>query len=142
MKEDKVERLLKKYQEGQSTLKEEAFLFDNTESLEPSFEAWSTFVKNNKTETPKDFNERLWQSFQNRKKKKRKLFVGGFSVAASVILLIALFFTNPKEEELNYAEKEALLSLAKEIVANSTPAEIEQNIIYENEIIIIYTTKE
>ena len=142
MKECKTERLIKKYKEGQSTLSEEQFLFDSTENLESSLDAWSTFVKNNKTETPKGFNTLLWASFQNRKNRKRKIFVGVISAAASVILLMSLFFANPKQEELNYSEKEVLLSLAKEMVSNSVSAEIEQSIIYENEIIIIYTTKE
>jgi hypothetical protein len=141
MKEDKTERLIKKYKEGQSTLNEEHFLFDNAKNSEHSLEVWSTFVKNNKKETPENFNELLWQSFQNRKIRKRKIFVGIISAAASVILLISLFKTNPEQKELNYSEKEALLSLAKEMVSNSDPAEIEQNIIYENEIVIIYTTK-
>ncbi len=142
MKEDKTKRLIKKYKEGQSTLSEEQFLFDSTENLEPSLEAWSTFVKNNKTETPKDFNELLWESFQNKKNRKRKLFVGIMSAAASVILLISLFLANPKQEELNYSEKETLLNLARDMVYNSDSAEIEESIIYENEIVIIYTTKE
>ena len=142
MKEDKTERLIKKYKEGQSTLSEEQFLFDSTDNLEPSLDAWSAFVKNNKTETPKDFNKSLWESFQNRKNRKRKLFVGILSAAASVVLFISLFLANPKQEESNYSEKEVLLSLAKEMVSNSVSAEIEQSIIYENEIVIIYTTQE
>jgi len=142
MKEDKTKRLIKKYKEGQSTLNEEQFLFHSTESLDPSLDAWSTFVKNNQTETPKDFNAQLWESFQNRKNRKRKLFIGIFSAAASVVLLVSLFLGTPKQDELNYAEKEAMLSLAKEMVSNSDSVEIEQNIIFENEIVIIYTTKE
>ena len=142
MKEGKRERLIKKYKEGQSTLSEEQFLFESTENLDPSLDAWSAFVKNNKTETPKDFNKSLWESFQNRKNRKRKLFVGILSAAASVVLFISLFLANPKQEESNYSEKEVLLSLAKEMVSNSVSAEIEQSIIYENEIVIIYTTKE
>ena len=142
MKEHKTERLIKKYKEGESTLNEEQFLFDSTENLDPSLEAWSTFVKSNKTETPEDLNEILWESFQNKKNKKRKLFISIMSTAASVILLISLFLGNPKQEALNYAEKEALLSLAKKMVSNSDVVETEQRIIYENEIVIIYTTKE
>jgi|SRR5680860_564689 len=142
MKEDKTERLIKKYKEGNSTLNEEQFLFDNAKNSEPSLEVWSTFVKNNKTETPENFNALLWESFQNKKIRKRKIFVGIMSAAASVILLISLFLANPKQEELNYSEKETLLNLALDMVSNPGLVEIEQNIIYENEMVIIYTTTE
>ncbi|WP_299122444.1 hypothetical protein [uncultured Winogradskyella sp.] len=142
MKEYKAEGLINKYKEGQTTLSEEQVLFNSTDNLEPSLEAWSAFVKNNKTELPKDFNAQLWESFENRKSKKRKLFVGVLSAAASVIVLMSLFLGNPKQEALNYAEKEALLSLAKKMVSNSDVVETEERIIYENDIVIIYTTKE
>ncbi|KGK28837.1 hypothetical protein EL45_18655 [Cellulophaga sp. E6(2014)] len=142
MEENKAERIIKKYKEGQSTLSEEQFLFDNTENLKPSMKAWSTFVKNNKTTTPKDFNEHLWESFQNKKNKKRKVLIGALSVAASVSVLMALFLTHPAPEELNYSEKEALLNIAREMVNQTDLAEIEERVIYENDIVIIYTTKE
>jgi len=142
MKEYKTEGLVKNYKEGETTLNEEHVLFNSTENLEPSLEAWSTFVKNNKTEIPKDFNAELWESFENRKNRKRKIVVGIMSAAASVVLLISFFLTNPKQEELNYAEKEALLSLAKKMVSNSDSVETEERIIYENDIVVIYTTKE
>lgn len=142
MEENKAERIIKKYKEGQSTLSEEQFLFDNTENLNPSMKAWSTFVKNNKTTTPKDFNEHLWASFKTKRNRKRKLLIGALSVAASVSVLIALFLTHPAPDELNYSEKEALLNIAREMVNQTDLAEIEERVIYENDIVIIYTTKE
>lgn len=142
MKDSNTERLVKKYKEGQSTLNEEQLLFKNTENLEPSIDAWSSFVKNNKKETPKEFNADLWKSFQKRTNKKRKLFVGILSAAASVVVLMALFLGNPKQDQLNYVEKEAMLSLAKKMVSNSNASEAEERIIYENDIVIIYTSKE
>ncbi|MEP1487383.1 MAG: hypothetical protein ABJK28_03035 [Algibacter sp.] len=142
MKEDKIERLIEKYKEGNSTLNEEQFLFDNVKNSKPSLEAWSTFVKNNKMETSKDFNDILWESFQNKKIRKRKIFIGIMSAAASIILLISLFIANPEEKELNYSEKEALLSLALNMASNLGLTDVQQNIVYENEMIIIYTTTE
>ncbi|MDY0200317.1 MAG: hypothetical protein RBR40_04935 [Tenuifilaceae bacterium] len=142
MKEGEVERLIKKYKEGNTTLNEEKFLFDNAQNSEPSFEVWSTFVKNNRMEAPKNFNDTLWASFQNKRVRKRKIFVGIMSAAATVILLISLSIFNPQQKELNYAEKEALLNQALSMVSNSNRAEIPQNIIFENEMLIIYTTTE
>ena len=142
MKEDKTKVLFKKYKEGNTTLKDEQYLFDNAIDTEPSLDAWSTFIKNNKTEIPNNFNDTLWESFQNKKNRKRKIFAGIMSTAASVILFTSLFIANQKQEELNYSEKEVLLSLAKEMLSNSDLKVIEQNIIYENEMVIIYTAKE
>jgi len=142
MKDDNTERLIKKYKEGQSTLNEEHVLFECTENLEPSIDAWSTFVKHNKREAPKDFNAHLWQSFQKRTNNKRKLSISVLSAAASVVVLMAFFLGNPKQDQLKYAEKEAMLTLAKKMVSNSDAVETEERIIYENDIVIIYTTKE
>ncbi len=121
---------------------EEQFLFDHIKNSELSLEAWSTFVKNNKRETPNNFNDTLWESFQNKKIRKRKRFVGIMSAAASVIILISHYIASPKQKELSYSEKEDLLNQALNMVSNSEPSEIQQSIIYENEIVIIYTTKE
>ena len=66
MKERKIEKLIEKYEAGASTLQEEQFLFDNAENSGSKIEAWSTFVKRNKRDTPENFNEALWESFQSR----------------------------------------------------------------------------
>ena len=142
MKEEKIERLIEKYKEGNSTLNEEQFLFDHVKDSELSLEAWFTFVKNNKRVTPNNFNDTLWESFQNKKIGKRKRFVRIISAAASVILLISIYIAYPKQKELSYSEKEDLLNQALNLVSNSDLTDIRQNIIYENDMVIIYTTPE
>ena len=140
MEEDKIDDIIKKYEEGNSTLTEEQFLFDNSTNTESSLEKWSVFVKSNKVEIPKDFNNTLWDSFENKKNNKRKILIRTLSAAASIIILISIFIGYPKQKELDYAEKKALLNEAIQMASNSGTEEIEQNIIYENDIIIIYTT--
>ncbi len=142
MKEDKIKKLTKKYKEGQSDLNEEQVLFNNTERLDSSLEIWSTFVKHNKIETPSNFNDELWESFQNKTNKKRKIFVSVVSVAASIILLISLFTLRSEQQKQSYYEKEALLHLAQNMVSNSATFEVQQHTIYENDMVIIYTTTE
>ncbi len=142
MKEDKIKKLTKKYKEGQSDLNEEQVLFNNAERLDSSLEIWSTFVKNNKIETPSNFNDELWESFQSKTNKKRKIFVSVVSVAASIILLISLFTLRSEQQKQNYYEKEALLHLAQNMVSNSATFEVQQHTIYENDMVIIYTTTE
>lgn len=142
MKEDRVKMLIEKYKEGMSTLSEDQFLFNKAKSSEPSLEAWSTFVKNNKIETPENFNDNLWKSFQNKKIKKHKTSFLNMSIAASVILLITFFIATLKQKQDSYFEKEALLNEALDMVSNSPQSGIEQQIIYENDMVIIYTTTE
>lgn len=142
MKEDEIKRLIEKYKEGNTTLNEEQFLFNHTKDSELSLEVWSNFIKNNKKETPTNFNATLWESFQNKKIGKRKRFVRIISAAASVILLISFYIASPKQKELSYSKKEDLLNQALNMVSNSELSETQQNIIYENEIVIIYTTSE
>ncbi len=142
MKEDEFEKLVEKYKEGDSTLNEENILFNNAKNSESSLELWSTFVKNNKTKAPKDFNNTLWESFQNKKTRKRRGSIRTLSVAASVILLISLFIGNRGRKEQSYSEKEALLNEAIGMFDSHEQKEIQHNIFYENEMIIVYTTTE
>lgn len=138
MKEDEIERLIEKYKEGNSTLNEEQFLFDHIKNSEPSLEAWSTFVKNNKKETPNNFNDTLWESFQNKKIGERKRIVGIMSVAASVIVLISLFIASPKQKEQSNSEKERLLNQALTMFDSNEEEKIQRTIFYENEMVIVY----
>ena len=140
MKEVEFEKLVEKYNEGDSSLKEEQLLFNNAKNSEHSLEAWSTFVKNNKKEIPKDFNDTLWESFQNKKTIKRKEIIKIMSVAATVLLIISLFVGNLKLKEQSYSEKEVLLNQALNMFHNTTEKEVKYNIFYENEMIIVYTT--
>lgn len=142
MKEDEISKLIEKYKEGESTLEEEQFLLDHVDESEPSLKLWSTYMKNNKIEVPKHFNDSLWKSFEKQKTKRRKMFIGTIAAAASVLLLISLFITKSTNDELDYAEKEALLHQALLMVSDSDTNETQQNIIFENEMIIIYTSTE
>jgi hypothetical protein len=142
MKEAEFEILYKNYKDGNSTLKEEQLLFNHAKNSEPSLEAWSTFVKNNKTKAPKDFNNVLWQSFQAKKKRKQKGIIRALFTAASVILLISFFIGKRGQKEQSYAEKEVLLNQALGMFDSFEQKEIRHNIFYENEMIIVYTTTE
>ena len=142
MKEDKIEKLTEKYEAGTSTLYEEQLLFNNAENSSSKIEAWSTFVKQNKRHAPENFNNTLWDSFQNKTIKKRRFKIKIISAAASVVLLIALFISIPRQKKLSYNEKEALLTQARNMIADSEQKIAMENIIYEDEKIIIYTNIE
>ncbi len=142
MKEKKIEKLTEKYEAGASTLHEEQFLFDNADNSRSMIEAWSSFVKRYKRKAPENFNDTLWDSFQNRTIRKRRFKIGIMSAAASVILIIALFIGIPGQKKLSYNEKEALLNQAQNMFIDSEQEIIKGNIIYEDEMIIIYTSIE
>ena len=142
MKDKKIKDLNEKYKAGASTLHEEQFLFDNVENSGSTIEAWATFVKLTKREAPENFNDTLWDSFQNRTIKKRRFKIGIMSAAASIILLITLFIGIPKQNKLSYNEKKDLLNQALNMFALSEQEITKESIIYEDEMIIIYTSLE
>lgn len=142
MKESKLKKLLEVYKAGETTLEEERFLFEQAKDAEPSWEAWSTFVKNNKIGTPKDLNDSLWESFEPKTRGRRKKVVVMLSVAATVLVLVALTIGNLGQKELSYSEKEALLNEALELFPETTEEVTEREVIYENEMITVYTASE
>ncbi|MEO1548396.1 MAG: hypothetical protein AAFU74_16750, partial [Bacteroidota bacterium] len=81
MKESKLKKLLEAYKAGKTTLEEERLLLEQTKETEPLWEAWSTFVKNNKIVPPKDLNDRLWESFEPKTRSRRKKVVVMLSAA-------------------------------------------------------------
>ncbi len=139
MKEKTIERLIKKYKEGASTLQEEQVLFDNSENSPSMMDAWAAFINQNKIEVPRNLNDRLWDSFQNRTTRKRRLKIKILSAAASVLLLIAFFIGFREQKQLSYKEKEVLLNEALNMFVDYEQEIARESIIYEDEQIIIYT---
>jgi hypothetical protein len=143
MQDKKIKNLIEKYEAGESSLEEEKFLFDNAGDSGGTLVAWSTFVKNNKKTAAANFNETLWESFERQRNKKRRLIIGALSAAASIVLItVSLFISNTQENELSYNEKAALLQESLEMFASVDGAQLEQDIVFENDLIVIYTTSE
>lgn len=136
-----IKKLLEKYKNGISNLEEEAFLKTNKKNLDVKEEVYFTYLEKKKTSVPKNLNNRLWESFEKERNKVRRLRVGVFSAAASLALIISLFLISPIEEEMSYEEKLALLKEAKAMIADSEQGSNTKNIVYEDELIRIYTIK-
>ena len=137
-----IEKLFTKYKEGYSSLEEEEILFNTTKEIKPSLKAWSVFVRTNKTKTPENLNDRLWESFERKKINKRRFTIGVLSVAASVIFFVSLLVYNFRTEKLTFSEEEVLLHQALQMFPNESQKEMKPTIIYENEMIIVYKTLE
>ncbi|PCE66299.1 hypothetical protein [Sediminicola luteus] len=143
MREDEIRRLTEKYERGETTLEEEVFLFENVKEPDTPWANWFTFLENNKITPPEDLNDRLWESFEGGRDRKRKKMVWGMAAAASVLLLVSFLILGPRQSnEQDFAQKEALFKEALDMIGSMEPAAIERTIVYENEMVIIYTTKE
>jgi phospholipase/lecithinase/hemolysin len=142
MNDKEIEKLIEKYEAGVSTLSEEQFLFTNTEHPDRNIAAWAAFVKANKKKAPANFNEFMWDAIQIRKNKQRRFTIGLISAAATVILLFTIPIYKIVNEKRSYKEKEILLSEAYSMFNDAEQIQSKQNIIYEDELIIIYTASE
>lgn len=142
MKDKLIEKLIKKYESGHSSAEDEQYLMNHTNKSNPAMSAWFRFVKQCKTKTPENFNEELWNTFEGKTQSNLKLIVGVLTTAASVLLFLALYFGNNKQDTLSYEEKAALLNQAKNMLSEQKQNIANQDIIYEDQNIIIYTTTE
>ncbi len=142
MKEDRLDKLIEKYRQGNTSLEEEQILFENANDINPSLEAWSDFVLRNKVSTTSDFNQQQWASFQKKTTKKPMKTIGILSAAASIVLIMTMYIQIQKSKQNKAFETEALFNQVLNMVEDTEDTEIPQSILYENEMLIIYTTIE
>ena len=110
MSEEKLNDDLKNYWDGETSLSEEEALFFN-EKRAPELEAWATYVQQKKVKAPSHLQDSIWSAIENRNKSKKRMIYSLSGVAASILLVIA-FFIQPRNADMGYAEKEALLEEA------------------------------
>lgn len=139
MKEENIKNILEKYKSGESSLKEEEFLFDNVDDSDTGIKAWFSFVKRNKKVAPDNFNDDLWKTFEKRTTKNNRFKIGLLSVAASIVLISTLYINNIRDKGLSDFEKEALLNEAKNMFAEYEQTKPIYRIITENDLVIVYT---
>ena len=135
MQSKERDKLIGKYLEGESNLKEEQEIF-NAESKNSELDPWLNFVKKSRVKAPENLNHLVWESIQNKRKRSRRIIYGLVATAASVALIISLSVNSSKKQ--SYAEKEALLKEAFAMFEENEPQQEIQNIIYEDELIVIY----
>lgn len=133
MKEENIKDLIEKYKLGSTTLKEEAYLFDNVNNKDDELGSWANFVKANKKVVPENFNEKLWNSFEPKIENKHNYRYKILGAVASVAVLITLTFFNFSNNNQSLEEKELLLNEAKNMFTSN------ESIIFEDELIIVYT---
>ena len=141
MKTEEMDDLLKKYMMGDTTLQEERALFENAGEANPVINSLGRFIKKNKLEVPENLNDKLWDSFQGKRIGRKRYRMALLSAAASLLLVIGIVIGRPKQHQLSYAEKESLLRQARGMFVN-TAQNGQQNVIYEDDLIVIYTSTE
>jgi len=151
MSREKFETLSEKYVAGDTSLSEEQFLCDNAQSVESPLKPWLQFVNQNRSRASFGLREDIWQTIQEKRSKKRRMVVGVFAAAASILLLLGIFVFHPIQQEVRQNRKEQLLTEAlnmfeapKGTASDESGRETakEAALIYEDEMIIIYTASE
>ncbi len=143
MNQEENKRLLKLYEQGLTSSEEEAILIKTFGNSKDEEHVWFKFLKNHKRKTPTNLESHIWTNIQRKDSKKPKMVLRALAVAASITLILSiLWIPNPlKSREMSYEEKAAALKEALIMISSAEKAETEQEIIYEDETIIIYTEK-
>ena len=137
MNQEQKKKLLEAYELGETSSHDESSLMES--AGETVYEPWFAFKKQHTSQIPEDLEDQVWDNIQLNERKKRVKIYGSLLAAASVCILISLFIFNKPQPEMSLAEKTAVL---KEALAMSPSAVTQQEVIYEDDIIIIYTEKE
>jgi len=144
MEKGEIKKLMEKYAAGHSTLEEEELLIKKSTDDESLETQWFQYVKGKKQNPRTGFNDEIWEDVKKKEKKKqiRKLIIGGMAIAASLLFLLFYLRSAPIPETKSLAEKEALLKEALAMFENNTIITTNKKVLYEDEIIIIYSTTE
>ncbi|WP_422106538.1 hypothetical protein [Winogradskyella sp.] len=141
MKKEHIKDIFDRYKNGQTSLEEEEFLLKNSCDLDFPLSDWIIHEKQNKTKATEDFNDQLWASFNKKIKPKNSLAKRTLIAAAAVVLFFAVYKINQQEQTQSLWEKEALLIQAKSMFSESEQ-KTNQEIVFEDDLITIYTTTE
>ena len=139
MKEETIKKLFEKYKNGETSIKEEKFLFNNVDENQPEIKILADFVAKNQLKTSSNLNGTLWESFNEKTTKKNTFKTGFLSAAASIALIFSLFIYNSNQNTLTETEKQALLNEAKNMFIEADEEKVMYRKILENELVIVYT---
>lgn len=141
MKKETIDKQLNLYKEGRSSLEEEEKLARILGASNEKENGWFKYIQQHKKVAPRNLESDIWALIQKRGSRKRRILLRISSVAASIILAVSVFFileTRP-QQEMSYAEKEAVLAEALAMISDTQEQPIVGEILYEDEILIIYT---
>jgi len=141
MNREQVDELLKKYDEGLASQEEMDLLMEQFEDSRNGPGAWFNYLRLQKKKAPENLHNQVWSAIQSQEKKKNRKIIWIFSAAACLALLISIIFISPSlrsQKEMSYEEKAAKLEEALSLISENKK-QAPRKIIYEDEIIVIYT---
>ena len=141
MNREQVDELLNKYEQGLASQEEMNLLLEQFEDSRSGPEVWFNYLRLQKRKAPENISSKVWSAIQSHEKKKNRKITWFISAAASLAILISLIFISPSlrnQKEMSYEEKAAKLEEALSLISENNE-QADRNIIYEDEIIVIYT---
>ncbi len=141
MNREQVDELLEKYEQGLASQEEMDLLMEQFEDSWTGPGVWFNYLRLQKKKAPENLNYQVWSAIQSQEKKKNRKITLFISAAASLAILISLIFISPSlrnQKEMTYEEKAAKLEEALSLISENNE-QADRKIIYEDEIIVIYT---
>jgi len=141
MNREQVDELLEKYEQGLASQEEMDLLMEQFEDSRSGPGVWFNFVRLQKRKAPEDLNIQVWSAIQSQEKKKNRKITRFILAAASLAILISLIILSPSirnQQGMSYEEKAAKLEEALSLISEHKK-QANREIIYEDEIIVIYT---
>lgn len=108
-------------------------------NMEKSDKVYQHFLDSVRIKAPKGLEDSMLSLIERRETARRRIITGISSAAAIVIILLSTVLLLPgKSREMEYGEKLTALVEAYRLIPSSETVDIEKEIIYEDETIIIY----
>ena len=141
MNKEQVDKLLKLFEQGLTSTEEEDVLLEHFSDSRTGDKVLFNYIMHQKKMVPDNLENQIWSSIQSGEKKKKRFMLRMTLAAASVILVISylLIFVPGHQEEMTYREKVAILEEAQSMISGATENTTKREIIYEDDVLIIYT---
>ena len=137
MKEEYIKSLKEKYKAGLTSFEEEGVLFNKSCQHDEEIKSISYFISEDKIETPTNFNEKLWPSFESKISTKKSITLWVWSAVASITLILSLYLGYIYNNKLSELKKHALLEDAKGMFLKKN-----DKVLFEDEFLIVYKSNQ
>ena len=139
MKKEPSDDLIRKYLAGETSLDEEEVLI-STEGKSPDAYTWFTYASRTRRKARPGLNDSIRTVIQNRKKRNQRFLFTVYGIAASIAIFLLVSNYQPSDTNAEYKKKEALLNEALSLFPEEKTVPASRNIVYEDEMVIIYLT--
>ncbi len=144
MNKEEIKKLLELYEQGLSSSEEEATLIKNLGESKNKTHPWFNYLNKKRVKTPENMEDQIWKNIQDKEKNKSRIALRILSVAASVTLLFSILWISTDVFEpkmMSFEEKVMLLKEARAMISADEESTTSREILYEDELLIIYAEK-